>query len=228
MNTISQLILGGLVSFLLSSPSFCNPNYSALYSDAETTPYETLVLNIKGYVIPTLATFKGWIFLNHTQEEVQTLTEEFAKAGIVEQSNKTMPLHLILLQGTSWVLDDTATLSLPKKENLPNMIRTVAFIQQYIEPKTGPLIPVSGERSTMYNASTGEGAKTQHMQFCALDLIPVRNHTREELHNILWEVYHSIGAEHKMGLGLYPDVRFHIDTCGYQHWSYNHLALENR
>lgn len=98
------------------------------------------------------------------------------------------------------------------------MIRTVKFIQNHIEPVGGPLVPVSGDRDQYYNQTAGGAPRSQHLSFCALDLVPIKDLSREELHRKLWQIYKTVGRENNMGMGLYSGLRFHIDTCGYRNW----------
>ncbi|MDR9830124.1 D-Ala-D-Ala carboxypeptidase family metallohydrolase [Vibrio sp. FNV 38] len=207
------------VIILLSLPKFAfSDDYQALYQDNHNLTYEDLIVEVRGFKLPTRTAFLGWMIMNGVTDQVTAIHKQFIDAGVYEKKGKTMPLHLVLLQGTDWVLNDTSLFTLPSSKNVPNMIRTVTFIQQYIEPLTGPLIPVSGKRSTLYNQSAGGAPRSKHMDFCALDLVPARDLTRNELHQTLWKVYRKDGKANEMGLGLYSGVRFHIDTCGYRNW----------
>ena len=112
----------------------------------------------------------------------------------------------------------TSIFTLPDKKQVPMMVRTLKFVQTHVEPLTGPLIPVSGDRDDYYNTNAGGAPRSKHLDFCALDLVPVRDINRKELHKILWDIYLRVGRENSMGMGLYSGVRFHIDTCGYRNW----------
>ncbi|GAD79672.1 D-Ala-D-Ala carboxypeptidase family metallohydrolase [Vibrio ezurae] len=204
---------------------FCTLSFSVsandllkLYESENELEYNDLVINIKGYKVPTRAAFRGWMLMNGAEDRVKEIAQHLKDAGITEVPLKTMPMHLILLQGTNWAMNGTSVFTIPDRKLVPNMVRTVKFIQQHIEPITGPLVPVSGDRTQYYNQTSGGATKSKHLSFCALDLVPINNISREELHKKLWGIYKSEGKNNNMGMGLYSGVRFHIDTCGYRHW----------
>ncbi|MEZ9889983.1 D-Ala-D-Ala carboxypeptidase family metallohydrolase [Vibrio breoganii] len=189
-----------------------------LYDSGNDLEYNDLVIEVKGYKVPTRAAFRGWMLMNRAEGRVGEIAQQLRDAGITEEPLKTMPLHLILLQGTNWAMNGTSVFTVPDQKLVPNMVRTVKFIQDHVEPVLGPLVPVSGDRTQYYNQTSGGATKSQHLNFCALDLVPINDITREELHKKLWSIYKSVGKENKMGMGLYSGVRFHIDTCGYRNW----------
>lgn len=185
-----------------------------LYEVHTDFDYSDLVVEVQGFKVPTLAAFRGWVLMNRKEKEIQEGYKYFLDNGVKEG----IPLHLILLQGTDWTLSNTTVFNLPDKKNWDNMVRTLLFVQEHVMPKTGLLIPVSGDRSKEYNQHAGGAPRSSHLDFCALDMVPVRNISRTELHKILMSVYNKVGRKNNMGLGLYSGVRFHIDTCGYRSW----------
>ncbi|WP_261396558.1 D-Ala-D-Ala carboxypeptidase family metallohydrolase [Photobacterium rosenbergii] len=187
---------------------------SKLYEVHTDFDYSDLVVEVQGFKVPTLAAFRGWVLMNRKEKEIQEGYKYFLDNGVKEG----IPLHLILLQGTDWRLSNTTVFNLPDKKNWDNMVRTLLFIQEHVMPKTGLLIPVSGDRSKEYNQHAGGAPRSSHLDFCALDMVPIRNISRTELHKILMSVYNKVGRKNNMGLGLYSGVRFHIDTCGHRSW----------
>ncbi|WP_222939552.1 D-Ala-D-Ala carboxypeptidase family metallohydrolase [Photobacterium sp. BZF1] len=187
---------------------------SKLYEVHTDFDYSDLVVEVQGFKVPTLAAFRGWVLMNRKEKEIQEGYKYFLDNGVKEG----IPLHLILLQGTDWRLSNTTVFNLPDKKNWDNMVRTLLFVQEHVMPKTGLLIPVSGDRSKEYNQHAGGAPRSSHLDFCALDMVPVRNISRTELHKILMSVYNKVGRKNNMGLGLYSGVRFHIDTCGFRSW----------
>ena len=187
---------------------------SKLYEVHTDFDYSDLVVEVQGFKVPTLAAFRGWVLMNRKEKEIQEGYKYFLDNGVKEG----IPLHLILLQGTDWRLSNTTVFNLPDKKNWDNMVRTLVFVQEEVMAKTGVLIPVSGDRSREYNQHAGGAPRSSHLDFCALDMVPVRNISRTELHKILMSVYNKVGRKNNMGLGLYSGVRFHIDTCGFRSW----------
>jgi len=207
-----------LVLLLCFIPFFSHANELLKLYEREKIEYADLIISVKGYKVPTRLAFQGWMLMNQAEPKVQAIADQLFASGIKEIPLQTMPLHLILLQGTNWKLNGTSIFTLPDKKQVPKMIKTVKFIQTHIEPVIGPLVPVSGNRDQYYNQTSGGASRSQHLDFCALDLVPISDITRIELHKKLWKIYHSVGREHNMGMGLYSGVRFHIDTCGYRNW----------
>jgi hypothetical protein len=203
-----------LIFTVLCSFNLLADDISGLYEDKEKLQYEDLVVNIKGYEVPSLTAFRGWVLLNKTEKKIQGIADYF-RAESIEVS---MPLYLVLLQGTDWRMNNASIFTLPNKKHLPDMVNTIKFIQQYIEPEIGIVIPVSGERTTIYNQDAGGAEQSQHLNFCALDMVPLGDTNRPELHKKLKAIHRKYGSEYKVGLGLYSGVRFHIDTCGYRSW----------
>lgn len=75
-----------------------------------------------------------------------------------------------------------------------------------------------------------EGAKkSKHMQNYAVDfhiLNPKETNAEEskKLEQRLCEFWHKEGKPYKMGLGVYGNNRFHIDTQGYRTWGKNYSS----
>ncbi len=203
------------ILFSITHAAYADP-YESLYKDDINLTYDDLVMDVRGYKVPTRAAFRGWVIMNNAQEKVDKIGRQLLEAGV--KVEETMPLHLVLLQGTDWVLNGTSVFTMPREKHVQSMINTILFIQKFVEPEIGVVIPVSGERTTYYNQTAGGAARSKHMDFCALDLVPAEDISRAELHKKLKEIYRKVGKEHKMGLGLYSGVRFHIDTCGYRNW----------
>ena len=118
-------------------------------------------------------------------------------------------------------MSNTTLFTLPDKKNVSNMINTLKYTQQCIEPEIGVVIPVSGARTQIYNQQAGGALRSRHLEFCALDLVPANDITREQLHVKLKKIHAEFGQKNNVGLGLYSGVRFHIDTCGLRQWQKN-------
>ncbi|PSW20724.1 hypothetical protein C9I98_07735 [Photobacterium sanctipauli] len=203
------------IACLITTCSLYAVPYSSLYKSHRDFTIDDLVVEVNGYRVPTRATFRGWVLMNHKEAIVEEAFNYFVDRGVRE----IMPLHLVVLQGTDWDISNTTVFNMPPKKNWDNMVRTLLFIQKYVIPEIGLLIPVSGDRSKEYNIHAGGAPRSSHLDFCALDLVPVdEKMTRSELHRKLHKIYRAVGKKNDMGLGLYSGVRFHIDTCGYRSW----------
>lgn len=202
---------------------FFHSTFSFAISDSDTEKLfqkhselklSDLVIKVHNYPVPTLDAFSGWIIFNQAESEYRQIINEFERAGVTHE----LPLYLVLLQGTNWRLNGKSAFTIPKKESWPNMINTLIFIEQHLMPELGLLVPVSGDRTVEYNIISGGAKRSRHLQFCALDLVPVKKYSRQELHKKLKAIHRKYGPKFNIGLGLYSGVRFHIDSCGYRSW----------
>src|SRR5690606_27330505 len=57
-----------------------------------------------------------------------------------------------------------------------------------------------------------------HLDFFALDLVPVQAITRGDLMRRLCAMHARAGRRHDIGLGFYAFTRFHIDTRSFRRW----------
>lgn len=175
---------------------------------------EDLLVKVQGYPVPTYDAFHGWLIINDVEDRYDEITAFFAKQGV----EKVIPIYLAMLQGTSWEMKGTSVFTFPEVDQWQSMANTLIFLQQEIVPIIGDVIPVSGDRSDEYNRLAGGAGQSKHMQFCALDMVPVKSYSREELMSKLKKIHRKVGQKYQAGLGIYGGIRFHIDTCGFRQW----------
>jgi hypothetical protein len=100
-------------------------------------------------------------------------------------------------------------LQAPPSALFKNIIQTVK-VADWLRERVGPLIVLSGWRDPEYNKAIGGAPASLHMEFCALDLRPVRV-TPDELADLA----ETHPAAKQLGLGIYPRSGFlHLDTRG--------------
>lgn len=207
-----------LISFIifLSYSGFVRSSNDTqkLFQKYSELKHSDLVIEVHGYPVPTLDAFTGWIIFNQAENIYLEIISEFERAGVTHE----LPLYLVLLQGTNWRLNGKSVFTIPDRKNWPNMIDTLLFIEQYLMPELGLLVPVSGDRTREYNMISGGAKRSRHLQFCALDLVPVKQYTQAELHKKLKIIHTKYGKNFNIGLGLYSGLRFHIDSCGFRSW----------
>lgn len=126
-----------LLTLALSSTQPYPQEFERLYTENTEITYDALVVDVHGYKVPTRSAFRGWMLLNHAEDRVREIGQQLKDAGITQ----SMPLHLVLLQGTDWAMSNTTLFTLPDKKNVSNMINTLKYIQQHIEPEIGVVIP---------------------------------------------------------------------------------------
>lgn len=113
----------------------------------------------------------------------------------------------------------------PPEELWPNIVATLRFVRDHVEPAIGEVRAVSGFRDEAFNACVGGAPASAHRQFYAVDLVPLdRRVSRETLIERLCVVHAREGPAGNVGLGIYRARRFHIDTRRYRGWGADHRA----
>jgi len=124
-----------------------------------------------------------------------------------------------------WIVDRLKTRCMhapfvaPPEEQWPNIVETLRFIRDYVEPVVGDVRAVSAFRDQAFNECVGGAPASAHRGFFAIDLMPMdRRVTRETLIERLCAVHVREGRRARVGLGIYQARRFHIDTRSYRGW----------
>lgn len=139
----------------------------------------------------------------------------FLKSHDVHQ---IVPVWQLLQQGSEWEKHQLPKYALPPREHWNSMVSTLVFLKYDLIPYIGDVKVLSGFRTPHYNKLAGGAGKSRHLSFSALDLRPVAKIDRSQLHGILQNRWHSFGNHYNLGLGLYANTRFHIDTGGFRQW----------
>ena len=100
----------------------------------------------------------------------------------------------------------------------PDMTRTLKFIRDHVRPTVGPVEAVSGYRNPALNGCARGSQRSAHLDFFALDLIPLQPLTRRQLFERVCPLHAARGPAAEVGLGFYTFTRFHIDTRGFRRW----------
>lgn len=100
----------------------------------------------------------------------------------------------------------------------PGMVKTLRFIRDRVIPTVGPVQAVSGYRNPALNACARGAGRSAHLDFFALDLIPLRPTTRRQLFEEICPAHSRWGAAGGIGLGFYSFTRFHIDARSFRRW----------
>jgi len=129
-----------------------------------------------------------------------------------------VPVWQLLQQGSDWEKHQLPKYAMPDREHWNSMLNTLVFLKYDLIPYIGDVRVLSGFRTPHYNQLAGGAGKSRHLTFSALDLRPVADIERSKLHGILQNRWHNLGGEYKLGLGLYANSRFHIDTGGHRQW----------
>lgn len=132
-------------------------------------------------------------------------------AGIV-------PTWQLLRTATSWQRCGGAPFEVPPVGEWPNIVQTLRYVNDYVVPAVGPVEPVSAYRNPALNVCAGGAAESAHKHYSAIDLVPLRPTSREELMRTLCRAHARRGDDYQVGLGFYAFLRFHVDTTRFRRW----------
>lgn len=100
----------------------------------------------------------------------------------------------------------------------PGMTDTLRAIRDAVKPAVGEVEAVSGYRNPALNECARGARSSAHLDFFALDLVPVQPIARGDLMRRLCAMHARAGRRHGIGLGFYAFTRFHIDTRSFRRW----------
>ncbi len=137
----------------------------------------------------------------------------YAVAGVV-------PTWQLLRTASSWRRCGAQPFEVPPLEEWPNIVQTLRYIRDRVIPTIGPVEPVSAYRNPLLNICAGGASESAHRFMQAVDLVPLRPISREELMRQLCAVHNREGEPYGVGLGFYAYHRFHIDTRKFRNWGH--------
>ena len=129
-----------------------------------------------------------------------------------------VPTWQLLRTATSWQRCGGAPFEVPPIAEWPHIVQTLRYINDYVIPTVGPVEAVSAYRNPTLNVCAGGAPESAHKHYSAVDLVPLRQTTREELMRKLCAVHARRGTDYQVGLGFYAFLRFHVDTTKYRRW----------
>jgi hypothetical protein len=100
----------------------------------------------------------------------------------------------------------------------PGMVKTLRFVRDHVIPAVGPVQAVSGYRNPALNGCARGARGSAHLDFFALDLVPLRPTTRRQLFEEICPAHARFGRGEGVGLGFYAFTRFHVDTRSFRRW----------
>ena len=129
-----------------------------------------------------------------------------------------LPTWQILRTASMWRECGGQPFEVPPHTFWPDMVRTLKFIRDRVRPALGPVEAVSGFRNPALNACARGSARSAHLDYFALDLIPLQPTSRRQLFERICPVHARYGPAAGAGLGFYTFLRFHVDTRGFRRW----------
>ena len=138
--------------------------------------------------------------------------EQYKVAGV-------FPTWQLLRTATSWQRCGQQPFEVPPTAEWPHIVQTLRYIRDYVIPAVGPVEPVSTYRNPSLNACAGGAPESAHKHYSAIDMVPLRPTTREQMMRTLCAVQARRGPDYQVGLGFYAFLRFHVDTTKYRRWN---------
>ncbi|HEY8567540.1 D-Ala-D-Ala carboxypeptidase family metallohydrolase [Microbulbifer sp.] len=178
------------------------------------TPETPMVFKIKGYPAASVGAFEKFLDEGNNREQFVKLKFFLDTKGVGD----VLPAFVLLRQGSDWQKVGEPPFAIPPERNWKTMVNTLQVIKNFVVPEIGPVVVLSGWRTSKYNAKAGGARSSKHLHFCGLDMIPEADYTRSELLPKLRKIHQRHGRKWRMGLGIYSGIRFHVDTCGYRRW----------
>jgi hypothetical protein len=135
-------------------------------------------------------------------------------AGIV-------PTWQLLRTASDWQKCGQPPFEVPPPADWPNVVQTLRYIREEVIPTVGPVEPVSVYRNVPLNVCAHGAPESAHRVMQAVDLVPLKPITRDEMMDRLCIVHARTGDRYGVGLGFYVGLRFHIDSRKFRTWGVN-------
>ena len=130
-----------------------------------------------------------------------------------------VPTWQLLRTATSWHKCGGDPFEVPPATQWPHIVQTLRYVRDFVVPAVGPVEPVSGYRNPMLNICAGGAPESAHKHYSAIDMVPLRPTTREQLMRTLCGIHSRHGANYRAGLGFYAFLRFHVDSTKFRRWN---------
>ena len=129
-----------------------------------------------------------------------------------------LPTWQLLRTASSWQRCGAQPFEVPPVEEWPNIVQTLRYINDDVVPAVGPVEAVSAYRNPSLNVCAGGAPASAHRHYSAIDMVPLRPMTREQLMATLCRAHARRGPDYGVGLGFYAFMRFHVDTTKFRRW----------
>lgn len=128
------------------------------------------------------------------------------------------PTWQLLRTATDWQKCGAEPFEVPPTSGWPNIVAALRYVGAFVEPVIGPVEPVSVYRNDSLNSCAGGARESTHRTMGAVDMVPLRPVSREQLMSALCRIYLRSGSWNNVGLGFYKGLRFHIDARKFREW----------
>jgi Peptidase M15 len=161
------------------------------------------------------AEYQAWLAANPGNRAQILSFEAWQQAAGVDH---VLPAWQLVRTASMWRECNAQPFEVPPFRLWPGMVKTLRFIRDHVVPAVGPVEAVSGYRNPALNACARGSERSAHLDFFALDLVPLRSTTRRQLFQEICPMHSRDGQAAGVGLGFYTFTRFHIDTRSFRRW----------
>ncbi len=161
------------------------------------------------------AEYRAWVDASPNARGAVLSFEAWQDAAGVKN---VLPTWQIVRTASMWRECGGPPFEVPPFTLWPGMTRTLRFIRDQVRPAVGAVEAVSGYRNPALNSCARGSERSAHLDFFALDLVPVVPLERGDLFRRLCAMHARAGPTAAAGLGFYAFQRFHIDTRGFRRW----------
>ena len=146
--------------------------------------------------------------------QVKALHDYLAAYGVAG----VVPTWQLLRTASDWYKCGAPAFEVPPTSEWPNLVQTLRYIRDRVVPVLGPVEPVSVYRNPLLNQCAGGAQESAHRFMQAVDMVPLRPITRENLIHQMCAVHAASGPAYGVGLGFYVGLRFHVDSRKFRKW----------
>ena len=161
------------------------------------------------------ADYQSWLAGNPGHRGQMLSFEAWQEAAGVKG---VLPTWQLIRTASMWRQCGGEPFEVPPFRLWPGMTKTLRFIRDHVRPAVGEVEAVSGYRNPALNTCARGSERSAHLDFFALDLIPVQPLSRRQLFERLCPMHDRWGPGAGAGLGFYTYTRFHIDTRSFRRW----------
>lgn len=171
--------------------------------------------------IPTPDRFSESAFATWRDMKTERQTQFAEFQGFLRKHSvaDVLPAYQLWRTSSSSAQCQSDAFVVPDRAHWPNIVMTLRFVRDQVQPTIGPVEVASAYRDDALNACSGGAKHSAHRTYYALDLVPLRpDLDRATLIQRMCSVHAAKGVAYKTGLGFYSGRRFHIDSLRFRRW----------
>lgn len=177
---------------------------------APLEPYVVLGQDESGY--------RNWYLASPAHAaQVKSFNDYLSTYGV----SGVVPTWQLLRTASDWYKCSAPAFEVPPSEEWPNVVQTLRYVRDQVVPILGPVEPVSVYRNPDLNQCAGGARESAHRFMQAVDMVPLRPITRDQMIRTLCAVHARSGQAYGVGLGFYVGLRFHVDSRKFRTWGVN-------